>query len=56
MNARIEASGIRHADGSPVTERLEAALITADHATAYRIDDGIPVMLPERGIDLAQTR
>lgn len=56
INARIEAGTVHHVDDSQVTERLEAALVTADHATVYRIDDGIPVMLPERGIDLVRAR
>lgn len=56
MNARIDAGEARHIDDSRVTERLEAALLTADRSTAYRIHDGIPLMLPEQAIDLAQTR
>ena len=39
-----------HLERSP----LEQALVTADRHTAYRVDDGIPVMLPERGIDLSR--
>lgn len=53
MNARIDAGEARYVDESSVTESLDAALVTADRATAYRVDDGIPVMLPERGIDLS---
>ena len=53
MNARIDAGNARYVDESSVTEPLDAALVTADRATAYRVDDGIPVMLPERGIDLS---
>lgn len=56
LNARISAGSVHHVDGSPVAEPLEAALFTADRATAYRVDDGIPVMLPERGIDLSAAR
>lgn len=55
MNARIGAGSARYVDDSPVADPLEAALVTTDRATAYRIDDGIPVMLPERGIDLTAT-
>jgi len=53
MNERIDAGEARYVDESRVTESLDAALVTADRATAYRVDDGIPVMLPERGIDLS---
>ena len=53
MNARISAGEVRHVDDSLVAEPLDAALVTADRATIYRVDDGIPVMLPERGIDLS---
>ncbi|MAS10350.1 MAG: hypothetical protein CMN26_09865 [Salinisphaera sp.] len=53
MNERIDAGEARYVDESTVTESLDAALVTADRATAYRVDDGIPVMLPERGIDLS---
>jgi len=52
INADIDAGEARHADGSAVATPLENALITADGSTAYRIDDGIPMMLPEYGIDL----
>ena len=53
LNARVDAGQARYADDSPVDAPLEAALVTADRHTAYRVDDGIPVMLPERGIDLS---
>ena len=50
LNTRIAAGGVKHEDGSPVEQPLEEALITVDGTTVYRIDDGIPVMLIERGI------
>ncbi|ROO24459.1 hypothetical protein SAOR_14790 [Salinisphaera orenii MK-B5] len=53
LNAAIEAGRAHYADGSPVDRPLQAALITADGITAYRVDDDLPVMLPERGIDLS---
>jgi uncharacterized protein YbaR (Trm112 family) len=52
INAQIAQGQARYVDGSPVARPLTAALITRDQATAYRVDDGIPVMLPERGIEL----
>lgn len=52
VNTTIEAGEARHADGSPVEQILEQALITSDNATLYRIDDGIPMMLPDRAIEV----
>lgn len=52
VNARIAAGEQRYADNSAVSEPLEAALVTSDRGTLYRVHDGIPVMLPERGIEL----
>lgn len=52
VNAAIEAGAARHADGSAVDEPLQDALLTADGSTLYRIDDGIPMMLPDRGIEV----
>lgn len=52
INALIAEGAVHYSDGTAVDEPLAAALLTSDQATAYRIDDGIPVMLPERGIEL----
>lgn len=54
LNAAIDDGSAEYADGSAVAERVSALLVTRDHATGYRIDDGIPIMLPERGIALAE--
>lgn len=50
LNARVEDASLRYVDGSPVETPLEDGLITADRRTVYRVDDDIPVLLPERGI------
>lgn len=50
INLKISNKQLRYGDGSTVEQALEAGLITSDGNTAYRVDDGIPVMLPERGI------
>lgn len=50
LNARIQSGSAEYADGTTVDAALEAGLITADGRTVYRVDDDIPVMLPERGI------
>jgi len=51
-NDAIRAGSARHADGSAVYVPLAQALQTDDGATLYRIDDGIPMMLPEHGIEI----
>lgn len=51
-NDAIRAGNARHADGSPVYAPLEQALLTDDGATLYRIDDDIPLMLPDLGIEM----
>lgn len=53
LNAAIDAGRAHYADGNLVEHRLQAALVTADGLTAYRVDDDLPVMLPENGIDLS---
>lgn len=50
VNAKIQSGVARYSDGSKVDTPLEAGLRTSDGYTIYRIDNGIPVMLPERGI------
>ena len=35
-------------------EQLREALVTRDRALAYRVDDGIPVLLAEEGMATAQ--
>jgi len=52
LNARIDNHELHQADGEPVTAPLQAALRTRDKRSAYPVDDGIPVMLPEKGIAL----
>ena len=40
--------------GKPVREAMDGGLIREDHAILYPIIDGIPVMLTEEGIPLAE--
>ncbi|MEM7406688.1 MAG: Trm112 family protein [Pseudomonadota bacterium] len=54
LNRRVDAGEVRYVDGSAVTEALDEALITENETTIYRVDDGIPVMLEEHGIQCAQ--
>jgi uncharacterized protein YbaR (Trm112 family) len=37
-----------------IAEPLQEALITESSRTIYRVDDGIPVMLEEQGINTDQ--
>ena len=62
-SAELDALNGAHAEnqlqtvaGEPVAQPLREALITIDGKVVYRIDDGIPVMLPEEGIGTAQLR
>ena len=52
LNSRIEAGEAKYHDGSIIEKTLEEGLVTEDGETAYRIDDGIPIMLVEQGIPL----
>ena len=52
VNAEIDQGRATYADDSHVDQRIQALLVTRDGLTGYRIDDGIPIMLPERGIAL----
>ena len=45
---------MKYYDGSAVEEPLQEGLITEDDETVYRIEDGIPVMLVEQGIQMEQ--
>jgi len=54
LNAAIATGAIRRADGSAQTALLTAALVTRDGKTVYRIDDDIPVLLPEEAIASGQ--
>ena len=52
LNAAIESGGV-HFGKHAQTEPLREALITRDGKRVYRIDDGIPVLLPEEGLEAA---
>ena len=52
LNAAISAGGVRFGDHEQ-TEALREALVTRDGKRIYRIDDGIPVLLPEEGVEAA---
>jgi len=54
LNAAASAGTLQRVDGSPQSEPLREALVTRDQRLAYRIDDGIPVLLVEEGIATGQ--
>lgn len=54
LNQAIDAGVVQYVDGDPVEEALEAALITEDDKVIYPVQDGIPVMLEDRGIGTTQ--
>jgi len=54
LNKLIEQAQLLFVDGHPVEDPLDEALITRDGKVVYRVDQGIPVLLPERGIGTTQ--
>ena len=56
LNHAIGSSQVESVAGVAVREALAEGLITTDRKVIYRIDDGIPVMLPEEGIGTTQLR
>jgi len=54
LNLAIGRGEIRLVDGQPVTQPLRDGLVTDDGKVIYRIDDGIPVLLPDEGIGTLQ--
>ena len=53
LNAAITHGGLQRVDGSVQADAVREGLITRDHQTIYRIDDGIPVLLADAGIATA---
>lgn len=54
LNRAIQTGRVDTVAGVAVRAPLEEALITTDRKVIYRVDDGIPVMLPEEGIGTLQ--
>lgn len=54
LNEAIGHDKIETVAGVAVRERVSEGLITTDGKVIYRIEDGIPVMLPEEGIGTLQ--
>lgn len=56
VNRPLADGQLQTVEGTAVTLPLREGLITTDRKLIYRIEDGIPVMLPEEGIGTAQIR
>ncbi len=52
LNERITEGAVHYQDETPVETPLDEGLITANEERVYRVDDGIPVMLEERAINM----
>jgi uncharacterized protein YbaR (Trm112 family) len=54
LNAAIAKGDVAQTDGEPIKAAWSEALVTANGSRAYRIDDGIPVLLAEEAVELAK--
>ncbi|MDR6934929.1 MULTISPECIES: Trm112 family protein [unclassified Luteibacter] len=54
LNAAIRGGTLDTVAGEKVAEPIAEGLITTDGQLVYRVEDGIPVMLPEAGIGTVQ--
>lgn len=54
LNKEISAGKALNVDAQIVSGVLNAGLLTTDGKIIYRIEDGIPVLLPEEGIATLQ--
>jgi uncharacterized protein YbaR (Trm112 family) len=52
LNRAIAEGRVMRGDGSAQSARIDAALCTDDGRLAYRVDDGIPVLLAEDALDI----
>ncbi|ODU40699.1 Trm112 family protein [uncultured Aquimonas sp.] len=54
LNAAIAAGSVKQADGQVLAQAWKEGLITANGSRAYRIDDGIPVLLADEAVEWSQ--
>ena len=54
LNRQITEGRVQRSNGQPVTEPWTEALVRDDAQVLYRVNDGIPVLLPEEGIGTTQ--
>ncbi len=50
LNQKIKQKEIKHISGEPVTAKPEAALLEKENGVLYLIEDGIPNLIYENGI------
>ncbi len=51
LNEKIGLGEVNHVDGTEVEKDLDAALITENGNTLYKIEDDIPIMLEDLSIE-----
>lgn len=54
INLGVRGNQVQFTSGKAVTQELSAGLISMDGKVAYRIDDGIPILLADEGIGTTQ--
>jgi uncharacterized protein YbaR (Trm112 family) len=54
LNSAIANDQVDTVAGTSLNTRIDEGLITIDRKVIYRVEDGIPVMLPEEGIGTVQ--
>ena len=54
LNRAIRANQVASVAGVAIVAPVAEGLITTDRKVIYRVEDGIPVMLPEEGIGTLQ--
>lgn len=56
INKEIEGGEIKYYDESKVEDKLSEALITEDETVIYRVEEGIPVLMIDKGIPTGQLK
>jgi len=54
LNKQITDGSLTYIGGEAVDAPIAEGLITEDERTIYRVDDGIPVMLEDQGIETSR--
>lgn len=54
LNRAVQAGSLDTVRGEKIASPLSSGLITVDGKVVYRIEDDIPVMLPDEGIGTVQ--
>ena len=54
VNDAMRAGNVQNVAGTVLNTIVADALISDDDKVIYRIDDGVPVLLPEEGIGTTQ--